>query len=468
MPGIRSGAALRALAAVCLFVATGAAAHGQCNPNLGPTIGPISSDTDPGHTSQIPAPKPQLEQPTLPEAGFLSDTHYTSQFFGFSFDLPLTVHGHEIMMAVMPEKQHALLALQYEDKIHKGYLMVTADDPRPGFDINTPEKTDQQLREWARTGTAPGGPQQLYIPDFLLRPTHFYHQFRREGKNYAAQYWIGINNYLVRVVVRTNDPDFLHKAKDAMSAVQFYCRKDDGTLTTEDGKPVKLTGEPYTGPTVPTFLVNSALRDEPSKNIPRGKVTDGVYSNPDIGVQYELPKGWKEMPVDKSDPPLEPAALREYQFLHACSQTLLQISPQAPAHGDDLQPVIVLRALDPNCLSMHTATSLTDKHTADAVAAALEKFGEFGEIGSDELRTISGHLFMIFHGTIANSARSEDLAQRLSQNVYATRYNKMLLVWSVMAPTAAALDQLPTGSVAFEGSQPIQFHSANKLASARQ
>lgn len=467
MPGIRNVAAIRALAVVCLLVIAAAPGRAQCNPIIGPNLGPVANDNDPGHTSQIAAPKTQLEQPTLPEAGFLSDTHYTSQFFGFSFDLPLTVHGHEIMMAVMPEKEHALLALQYEDRTHKGYMTVTANDPRPGFDINTPEKTEEQLREWARTGTAPGGPQQLYIPDFLLRSTHFYHQFRREGRNYAAQYWIGINNYLVRVVIRTNDPDFLHKAKEAMSAVQFYCRKDDGTLTTEDGKPVKLTGEPYSGPTVPTFLVNAALHDEPAKNIPRGKVTDGVYRNPDIGVQYELPRGWKETSTDRSDPPVDPTALREYQFLHACSQKLLEISPPTPAPAEELQPVIVLRALDPNCLSMHTATSLTDKHTTDAVAAALEEFGEFGEIGSDELRTISGHLFMIFHGTIANSARSEDLAQRLSQNLYATRYNKMLLIWSVMAPTAAALDQIPTGNVAFEGSQPIQLHSPSRLASAR-
>src|SRR5215471_14576265 len=64
---------------------------------------------------------PPLEEPVLPEAGLLTDTHYTSQFFGFSLDLPLTVKGHEIMMPVMPEREHALLSLQFEKGQHRGY-----------------------------------------------------------------------------------------------------------------------------------------------------------------------------------------------------------------------------------------------------------------------------------------------------------------------------------------------------------
>ena len=75
----------------------------------------------------------------LPEAGFLSNSRYTSQFFGFAFDLPLSVQGHQIMMPVMPEKEHALLALQYEQNTRRGYIMVTAIDPRKEQqEVNTP------------------------------------------------------------------------------------------------------------------------------------------------------------------------------------------------------------------------------------------------------------------------------------------------------------------------------------------
>jgi len=470
-----SNAALRAFAFVCLQLLLAAAGQAQCDSasvNLHGAVGPdIPGIPQPLPDNQKP-PEPAtddkpLEPPILPEAGFLSDTHYTSQFFGFSFDLPLTVRGHEIMMAVMPVRQHALLALQYEDGAHKGYIMITADDPRPGYEINTPEKTAQEMREWQQANAQLGQPQ-VPIPDFLLRTSRFYHQFQHRGKNYSAQYWAGFNNYLVKIVVRTNDAEFLRKAKDDMSRAQFYCRKDDGTLATEDGKPAKVEGEPYSGPTVPTFLVNAALHDEPARDINRGKVTDGFYRNPDIGVEYRLPKGWVQTSVDMSDAPMDEDALREYQFLHACEQMLLQIAPQnAPARSDNLKPLIVLRALDPNCLDLHTATSLTDKHTLDAVAATLEEFGEFGQVGSDELKTISGHLFMIFHGTIPASGRSEDLSHRLSQTIYATRYHKMLLMWSFMAPTTAALDQLPTGGVAFADAPPIELGTSNRTVAGR-
>ncbi len=443
---------LRALAAVCLLVAPAIAGYAQCAPQL-----------DARGLPKTPPEKRVLEEPILPEAGFLSNTRYTSQFFGFSFDLPLTVEGHEIMMPVMPEKQHALLALQYEQGPRKGYIMVTAYDPPPGFEVKTPEEKQRELEQWAKIGTEAGGLPRTPIPDFMLRSNHFYHQIRRRGRDYAAQYWTGINNYMVKVVAVTNDGEFLRKTKDAMRQAQFYCTQDDGTLTTLDGKPVKVEGAPYTGPTVPTFRVNAALRDEPGKNIPHGELVEGRYHNSDIGLQYELPEGWKPVESDNDDPPLEPTALREYQFLHACSQTLLRIAPQKQqAKNGDCGAVIVLRALDPNCLSMRTATSLSDKRAADEVAASFEELGEFGQIGSDELVSVSDHLFMVFHGTIAASPRGEGLAERLSQTIFATRYNKLLLVWSFMASTSSALAQLPTGGVILEGSPPMQLRLPNQ------
>jgi len=374
------------------------------------------------------------------------------------------VQGHEIMVPVMPEKQHALLMLQYEKGDRNGYIQVTATDPRPGYEVSTPEKEQEELQRWARSGQGFGGPLQFPVPGFMLRSGRFYSSTRRVGRNYAAQYWAGINNYMVKVVIRTNDKDFLRKAKDLMADARFYCPQDDGTLIDEEGKPVKAEGAPYTGPTVPTFRVNAALRDEPGKNIPLGEMVDGVYRNPEAGLQYRIPQGWDVVAADKSDPPppQDESTLREYKFFHACSQTLLQIAPHLPVGVREQPPgpSIILRALDPNCLSMRTAASLTDKRTADEVAASLEQIGDFGEIDSDALMSIHGHLFMIFHGTMATTQRGEDLGQRMSQAIFATRYNKLLLMWSVMAPDAAALAQLPASSILFDGSPPIELRAS--------
>jgi hypothetical protein len=238
-----------------------------------------------------------------------------------------------------------------------------------------------------------------------------------------------------------------------LSDARFYCAKDDGTLTDERGEPVKVPGTPYAGPTVPTFRVNVALHEQPEKNIPPGNVADGVYRNPELGLRYELPAGWAPIAADADDPPLEATALREYRFLHSCSQTLLQAAPREAPAGD--RSSVTFRALDTDCLAMRTAASLTDKRGVDEVAASLEELREFGEIGSDELMSDSGHLFMIFHGTIAAAPRGGDLAARLSQTIFATRYNKLLLVWTFMSPNTTLLQQLPTGTIVLGDSPAI-------------
>jgi hypothetical protein len=445
---------LRALALVVLLLCAAPAMRSQC------TAAERNLYTPPKPVAE----KAANEEPLLPEAGFLSNTSYTSQFFGFSFDLPLSVQGHQILLPLMPEREHSLLALQYEKDTHTGYITVTAIDPHPGMEVDTPEQREEQMRAWARSGGPSGSTGQFVLPDYMLHTGHFYYAIRHKGPNYAAQYWTNINNYAIKVVIGTNDKDFLRKAKLLMAQVRFYCTQPDGVLTTKDGKVVKPEGAPYEGPTIPTFRVNAAIQEQPARTIPLGTVSDGAYRNPDLGLQYDLPKGWQPITTESiNDPPLGDSAIRESAFLHACSQTLLRISPQA---GDDLasaapKPMIVLRALDPNCLSMRTVTRLDDKRTNDEVAANLEALAEFGQISTDELASVSGHLFMVFHGTIAGpTTPSGDLSSRMSQSIFVTRYNKLLLVWSLIAPTTADLNAIPTSGVTFAGSPPIALRAS--------
>src|SRR5271170_4608161 len=116
---------LRALALVALLLCAATKMRSQCS-------------RDPYLHQKSAAERAAAEEPLLPEAGFLSNTTYTSQFFGFSFDLPLTVEGHQILVPLTPEREHALLALQYEKDTRTGYITVTAVDPRPGMEVSTP------------------------------------------------------------------------------------------------------------------------------------------------------------------------------------------------------------------------------------------------------------------------------------------------------------------------------------------
>ena len=84
------------------------------------------------------------------------------------------------MVPVMPEKQHALLMLQYENGERNGYIQVTATDPRPGYEVNTPEKEQEELERWAQNQTAFGGPLQFPVPSFhaAFRAFLFFHPAR--------------------------------------------------------------------------------------------------------------------------------------------------------------------------------------------------------------------------------------------------------------------------------------------------
>ena len=422
-------------------------------------------------------------QPLLPESGYLSDTTYTNEFFGFALDLPIAAQGHLVKLPLMPERQHALLAIAYQNGDRSGSLTIDAIEPREGLEGFSAQQQQRQLSTRAPSAIQTGaqsepqlqpqvGPQgtvelapqaRLAMPQFQAPADRFHSSVRHSGEKYTALYWTQIKNYEVGVLVATNDKEFLQKSRRALTAALFYCTADDGTLATKDGKLVTPAGERYEGPTVPTWRADAAINAQPGLEIPPGEVSGGVYRNPALGLQYEVPKGWDVLPAHNSGaPPADLSWLREFEFLHACSRTLLRLAPHSSGEvaGPSHKPTILLRALDPACLSMPTPASLNDKKIAEEIGASLEALSEFGQVSSHELVSLSDHLFMIFHGTIAVPAAGAQLAERMSQTMFATQHKKMLFLWSFMAPTFAELAALPGGGIILDDSQPIELQPA--------
>ncbi len=396
----------------------------------------------------------------LPEDGILASDSYTNRFFGFSIDLPIASEGHQITIPVMAEKQHALLAIGFERGKHFGRFIVTAEEsPR-----ELPWYEDLQ-QEQCKDAPDTGSQQRVSIPSFMLHYGSFYAHKGRSGSYHIDHYWTRIKNYIIRVAVDSNDQEFLNKSKDALVKAQFYCASKSGTLTTKEGKVFVAKGEPYEGPTVPTWLVDAAITDKPGAGIPAGAVSDGMYHNPELGLQYEFPNGWEVLAMEPDgDRPENERKLREYELLHACSRTLLHVGKRGSSGaGQSPRPSIILRALDPNCLAMRTPASVEDKKTAEDITAALQLFSEFGEIKSDELTFLGNRLFLIFHGTIGLRASGEALSSRMSEALFVTQQHKLFLMWYLMAPTSAELAVMPPTSVTFDDSQPITLPPA-KLA----
>ncbi len=427
--------------AVTLLVHPSQAAYGQCalaRTVSGPKLcGGVTQD----------------EEKLLPEDGYLTSDKYTNQFFGFSIDLPINSDGHRITIPVMPEKHHALLAIGFEDEKHFGTLTITAEESPQEL-----ERYDDQQGEQCDDTAGTASLMRRPIPSGVLRYGAFYANIHHRGKNYVDHFWLRIKSYIIRVAVDSNDPEFLRESKQALLEADFYCTH--GGKLTDGGKAVVVKGEPYEGPTVPTWRVDAAIKDKPGLAIPSGAVSDGVYRNPSLGLQYELPRGWDVLETEESsDPPEEARAQREYELLHACSRTLLHVAQ--PRSSDATQQgqgaAIILRALDPSCLSVRLPASLEDRKIAGGIGANLELFSEFGEIKSHAMASLANRLFMVFHGTIGQRSPEDVLSRRMSEVILATEQHDLLLLWSLMAPTAGELDSMSASSIIFDDSQPIRL-----------
>ncbi|HZD31006.1 MAG TPA: hypothetical protein VE779_05020 [Candidatus Angelobacter sp.] len=438
------------LLSLCVLAGVSAAQCPVSDPDddLPPPLATVSSSTRSG-------------EPRIPESGYLSDTTYTSTYFGFVIDLPIALEGHRLMLPLMPPGQHALLAIGFQDGRRSGTMLITASEPPNPVHEMTEDERKAEFLAWAK-----GQPTyNIAPPDSLTRTGRFYHISKHAGDVTTVQYWTFIKNYLIRVKVASNDAAFLRNAKDAVSGLKFYCAQEDGTLIDEAGKIVPTFGEGYQGPTVPTSVVDAALAERPAlEYIQRGEIIAGKYRNEEIGLTYTYPTTWEAEHDDPVLPPKDEIAQRTREALDACSLLLLRLSP---AKGDGMQSAgraITLRAVDQTCLALPAPVSATDTYGAEALGAYLQMLGAFGEVRSHSLAPHGDQLFAEYAGVIGEHADGEKLGQRSAEAMAVTRHRKLLLVWTWTAPTPADLASMPKTAVTFEDAVPIDLVPAAMLA----
>jgi len=391
----------------------------------------------------------------LPESGLLTDDTYTNLYFGFSFHLPMSIHGHRLMLPLSSPGEHALLAMGFQDDRRYGTLEVTAGGNSAEYDQRiTPDQAQQREDQIARS--KPGARNRL---DYAPAPLKVKRTDKHSGERRATQYLARIKDYDVRFTIQTNDKAFLDKARQGIEDVKIFCTDDTGRFFTPDGKPYIPHGVATSGPTIPTAIVDEAIGNHPAEQtIPPGRFADGKFRMPQSDFSYALPAGWvpdTRPPAPDDEGAGDTLAERLLDLWHSCARNVLDANP-ATNGAARLQ----LRVLDQACFGLPAPASITDSVGSESLGRYLQMLGRFGEITSNRLVEFGGRLFSVYEGTVPAPPPTSNLEQRDAEVIAITRYGKLLFAWCWTAPTMSELMQVPGAQVQFGSSPPITIGPA--------
>lgn len=386
----------------------------------------------------------------LPESGLLTDDTYTNLYFGFTLHLPVPLSGHRLMLPIRLPGEHALLAIGFQNGQHHGTLEIVAGGRREEDKGMSPEQMQQREEEMAR---AKPGTTSPATPDFTPPTIHFKRIDKHKDDVWGTQFSAHLRDYNVRFIIQTNDKGFLQTARKDIENVRVFCTDGAGNFFTADGKPFRPEGEVTNGPTIPTAVVDEAIRARPAEHtIPPGTLAGNEFRIPELDFSYTLPAGWN---YTQQPPPLDEDAVsnqlteRLDYLWRSCARTLLRGSA---ANGG---PRLELRVLDQACLGLPFPASAADSLSSESLGQYLQMLGLFGKIKSNRIVQSEGRVFTVYGGTSAASQALHELERRDNNAIVATRYNKLIFTWLWSAPTEPDLRQVPAAEVKFGSAAPI-------------
>lgn len=406
--------------------------------------------------AQCPAPQSSFgtskssAEALLPESGLLTDDTYTNLYFGFSFHLPMSIHGHRLMLPLSDPGEHALFAMGFQDSRRYGTLKVTAGGNSAEYDQRiTPDQAQAREDEIARS--KPGAAKTL---DYAPAPIKLKRADKHAGERHATQYSARIKGYTVLFTIQTNDKAFLEQARQSIEEVRIFCSDDTGRYFTPDGRPYTPHGAATRGPTIPTAIVDEAIGNHPAEQtIPPGKVTDGEFRISQLDFSYALPVGWSmdpRPPAPDDEGAGDTLAERLLELWKSCARNVLNAKPGKGAAR------LQLRVLDQACFGLPAPASITDSLGSESLGRYLQMLGRFGSIKSNRLVESGGRLFSVYEGTVTTGTPANNLAQRDAEVIAITRYGKLLFAWCWSAPTMSELMQVPNS--------PAQFGNSARVA----
>jgi hypothetical protein len=401
-----------------------------------------------------------------PEDALLSPTCYVNIYFGFKLDFPSDAKLKAIAVPATADRRIQLLEVVGASPEYAA-ISISA------YEYKNKNYTDAKgiLRRQLDQELFVGVEELHGLAKISIANHPFYYFETRRGAEQHMDLATDLPGYVLLVMLKANDPRMVKELASEFYHLDFFPPPEATGHATSDARP-------YDGPAISTERLREVKASAPAEHMDPGKIEGNIYRNTQIGVQYEIPKGWSVQPHGAIEPAVihyrekvtgEPAlGPRERAVVQACRRTLLSAWRTKPdADGQvpyDEFGEVTLSAMPLSCFpNIHFPDDPKDAAAIRRFVAGLS-LTEPLQRDMTDARTYEagGKSFVLTHGTIAYKQDGDALSHRISVAMALTQQRGYLLLFLFAAPHDAELRELMASNVGFDAEAPNQEAVADK------
>jgi hypothetical protein len=398
---------------------------------------------------------PQTSDAT-PETSFVSPEKYTNAFFGFSLPLPQDSALREFSLSSKGDN-HFLFGLQSQ-KVSAGAWGPSVK--LAVFFVTAKQSGDTSPEEVRKAASGPKGKSTKKIE---IGGREFWRSESQEkgasGKLRSVAFVTAFNGYLLQFNIESSDDKLTDKLQHSIEAITFF-----------DPVKAKEMAGPGSVAYNPTVLRNGSGAAVPSSkrigNLNPGVVKGNTYLNDELGIDYQFPDGWVVNDKATQDKVIEaghqfawgdnPSAAREHEAFQQCARVLLFTTKYPEGtKSEELNPLIVLMAVDPECSrGARFPTSIDERDAIKQIAQQMvhsfagTPFMPKGKASVNAF-TVQGHLMLEFSGDFTVNVPGRTAPQSIFTSFDVTEAKDYWVAWGFMSGSQAGLQELKNTKIAF-------------------
>lgn len=402
-----------------------------------------------------------------PDEGLLSNYRYCNAFFGFSIDLPADASLHPIPSSNPADGSIALLETLGSPP-HRSVMAISAypsGDKGPNARLLLRHELDDELTV---------GVEELHALTKTSIAGHpfFYYETRR-GIDQHAIYATDLEGYALRFVTAGRDPKVLQQLEAAIVHMRFFPPESINDYA-------GVGAVPYSGPAIPSHLIEELKSDPPARKLADGKVSGNVYENAFLGFGYELPKDWHYGTEAAIMPAVERSREHNYDrpavspsqraLLKSCERTLVSAWRKMPEETGQIAyedfGEVTISAMSLACFPnvkfpdiKNGKESLTDFMVAYGLGHPIVQ-----DMKGARAFEHDGRMFILMDGVVAYHEDGDDLSRRVSVTLALTKQRGYLVSFFFAAPHEAELHELMNAKAAFDPEPVIETANAKAKA----